>query len=685
MIQFMQNTDLFATAQASQDHAQNTDTTATAAQPEGKSQQGGRNTKNNAKKRAAQAKTSAAEVNTLPAQDSTSAQNTNTPSKKSKQQVKGGHPAKKTQHPAEHQQTEVQHFAADTSTEKLPQVEVNYTAQVTGVQENSDRSYTISVPETIVVHAPAAAESLAEPQQERKPGRNYRFDTRRPSSFTNSFSSNTTAEIRRLGPLKTILNRTETPLQLDTPAVKISEESPTDEAEEILLTAETAEFAETQEFTETPIEIIETSTEIEDAEIVSVTEQTPAEEITENDETSADVDIKDLSLPEVEEIIVTEEVAAVEPPARFWGPKNNTGGRTFGSARRPAVVAPVPVEEVGEVEVDVVEINAETAPIVIPSTRNDSAAQENNAPLVKNGNANNNGNNKHKKGRSRTVTGTGTPRDTVQTDAQDYIPLPPIVTANKTIAVSDPAPVHSGSPFGAPEPAFARGFGPTPRGVASQYFTPATPRNKSDRPFATDSFSQLATVITDAFQQNMERMMTEQRRNTNRSTFTIAMPSTERVGVFVDVANLLYSARSMRISVDFGELLRFLKADRKLIRAQAYCPTSPEPYADQQFLQAVKGLGYRITTKDYKTFSSGAKKADLDLDLCMDIVRMVDSQSVDTIVLVSGDSDFLPLLEYCSDKGVRVEVAAFDESTAAILRQSCDVFINLSLVDDIRF
>ena len=98
----------------------------------------------------------------------------------------------------------------------------------------------------------------------------------------------------------------------------------------------------------------------------------------------------------------------------------------------------------------------------------------------------------------------------------------------------------------------------------------------------------------------------------------------------------------------------------------------------------MKGLGYRITTKNYKTFASGAKKADLDLDLCMDIVRLVEAKALDTIALVSGDSDFLPVLEYCSDHGVRVEVAAFEDSAAMILRQSCDVFVNLSMLDEIR-
>jgi uncharacterized LabA/DUF88 family protein len=201
------------------------------------------------------------------------------------------------------------------------------------------------------------------------------------------------------------------------------------------------------------------------------------------------------------------------------------------------------------------------------------------------------------------------------------------------------------------------------------------------------SSNQLGALITQAIQRQTDRLLTEMRHQQHAPGMTVMMPaypSTERVGVFVDVANLIYSARSLRMSLDFGRLLEFLRGNRRLIRAHAYSPTNPDPNADQTFLHAVKGLGYRITTKNYKTFASGAKKADMDLDLCMDIVRLVDAGALDTVVLVSGDSDFLPLLEYCADHGVRVEVAAFDDSAAAILRQSCDLFINLSLVEDIR-
>jgi uncharacterized LabA/DUF88 family protein len=204
----------------------------------------------------------------------------------------------------------------------------------------------------------------------------------------------------------------------------------------------------------------------------------------------------------------------------------------------------------------------------------------------------------------------------------------------------------------------------------------------------TAAFNQLTNSLVQALQNQTDRMVAELRRTnaapTNVSVSLPPFPSTERVGVFVDVANLLYSARTLRISVDFGKLLDFLRGNRRLVRAHAYCPTSPQAGDEQMFLQAVKGLGYRITTKNYKTFSSGAKKADLDLDLCMDVVRLVDGRAVDCVVLVSGDSDFMPMLDYCSDHGVRVEVAAFDEAMSATLRQSCDLFVNLSMLEEIR-
>ncbi len=246
-------------------------------------------------------------------------------------------------------------------------------------------------------------------------------------------------------------------------------------------------------------------------------------------------------------------------------------------------------------------------------------------------------------------------------------------------------------PFMGPEPSPARGSLPTQHGRsvrAEVQRAPAYAPVRETTGASAASVRHLAETVAQAIQTQTDRMIAELRRAnqgpTNVSVTLPPFPSTERVGVFVDVANLLYSARTMRINIDFGKLLDFLRGNRRLVRAHAYCPTSPQPGDEQMFLQAVKGLGYRITTKNYKTFASGAKKADLDLDLCMDVVRLVDGRAVDCIVLVSGDSDFMPMLDYCSDHGVRVEVAAFDEAMSATLRQSCDLFINLSMLEEIR-
>jgi uncharacterized LabA/DUF88 family protein len=249
---------------------------------------------------------------------------------------------------------------------------------------------------------------------------------------------------------------------------------------------------------------------------------------------------------------------------------------------------------------------------------------------------------------------------------------------------------HDGSsPFMGPEPSPARGSSAAQhvRSIRTDaQRTPVYPVRTTEATSA--SVHQLANIVSQAIQTQTDRLAAELRRAnqtpTNISVTMPPFPSNERVGVFVDVANLLYSARTLRMTVDFGKLLDFLRGDRRLIRAHAYCPTSPQHGDEQMFLQAVKGLGYRITTKNYKTFSSGAKKADLDLDLCMDVVRLVDGRAVDCVVLVSGDSDFMPMLDYCSDHGVRVEVAAFDEAMSATLRQSCDLFINLSMLEEIR-
>ena len=152
-----------------------------------------------------------------------------------------------------------------------------------------------------------------------------------------------------------------------------------------------------------------------------------------------------------------------------------------------------------------------------------------------------------------------------------------------------------------------------------------------------------------------------------------------RIGVFVDVPNVMYAADRLKVSIDFAKLLHFLTRDRDLVRASAYAPISDDPtqrLETQRFVQPFVGLGYRIVTKPLKRYADGSMKANFDVELAIDILTM--AERLDVVSLVSGDGDFRRLVELIASRGVRVEVIAFGQSMAAELRAVADQAIDLS-------
>jgi len=151
----------------------------------------------------------------------------------------------------------------------------------------------------------------------------------------------------------------------------------------------------------------------------------------------------------------------------------------------------------------------------------------------------------------------------------------------------------------------------------------------------------------------------------------------QRVGVLVDIQNLYYSARVLYgKKVNFGAVLREAVGDRKLIRAIAYGISTIERQ-EGKFFEALEKHGYEVKTKDLQIFPGGAKKGDWDVGITIDAVKM--AKSLDVIVLVSGDGDYVPLVEYIQNTtGCRVEGMAFAESTSGKLVEELDSFINIS-------
>jgi uncharacterized LabA/DUF88 family protein len=153
------------------------------------------------------------------------------------------------------------------------------------------------------------------------------------------------------------------------------------------------------------------------------------------------------------------------------------------------------------------------------------------------------------------------------------------------------------------------------------------------------------------------------------------MQAQQRVGIFVDIQNLYYTARNLYNSrVNFSAILKDAVGERPLVRAIAYGIRAQMP-EEESFFDAVKKSGFELKLKDLQVFYGGAKKGDWDTGIVMDIIKL--NPKLDTIILASGDSDYIPLVEYLQMLGQRVELVSFGKSTSTNLRGIVDQHLDL--------
>ena len=150
----------------------------------------------------------------------------------------------------------------------------------------------------------------------------------------------------------------------------------------------------------------------------------------------------------------------------------------------------------------------------------------------------------------------------------------------------------------------------------------------------------------------------------------------QRVGIFIDAQNLYHSAKNLYHSkVNFGQIVKDALDGRKLVRALAYV-IATESGEENAFFEALTKMGIETKVKDLQIFSSGAKKADWDVGLAIDAVK--GAPKLDAVILVTGDGDFVPLVEYLQmNQGCQVEVVSFGKSTSAKLIEATDNFMDL--------
>ena len=151
----------------------------------------------------------------------------------------------------------------------------------------------------------------------------------------------------------------------------------------------------------------------------------------------------------------------------------------------------------------------------------------------------------------------------------------------------------------------------------------------------------------------------------------------QRVAVLIDVQNMYHSAKNLyQARVNFKAVLTAAVAGRKLIRALAYV-ISTESGEEQNFFEALTKIGLEIKSKELQIFPGGMKKADWDVGIAIDALEL--SKRTDAMILISGDGDFVPLVDYLRLNGAQVEVMAFGQSASARLVKAADEFTDLGL------
>ncbi len=164
--------------------------------------------------------------------------------------------------------------------------------------------------------------------------------------------------------------------------------------------------------------------------------------------------------------------------------------------------------------------------------------------------------------------------------------------------------------------------------------------------------------------------------NVPNNTYTTI--STDRIVVFIDGSNLFYAALQLGIEIDYTKLLKKLVGDRRLFRAYFYTGIDPSNEKQQGFILWMRRNGYRVVTKDLHQLPDGTKKANLDVEIAIDMISL--ASHCQTVVLLSGDGDLSYALNAVAYKGVQVEVVSLRSMTSDTLINFADKYTDLQAI-----
>lgn len=153
-----------------------------------------------------------------------------------------------------------------------------------------------------------------------------------------------------------------------------------------------------------------------------------------------------------------------------------------------------------------------------------------------------------------------------------------------------------------------------------------------------------------------------------------------RVAIFIDGSNLFYAALQLGIEIDYTKLLFRLTNGSKLLRAFFYTGVDRCNEKQQGFLLWMRRNGYRVIAKDLVQLPDGSKKANLDVEIAVDLMSLVGT--FDTAVIVSGDGDLAYAANAVSYRGARVEVVSLRSMTSDSLINVADRYVDLDQIKE---
>jgi len=175
------------------------------------------------------------------------------------------------------------------------------------------------------------------------------------------------------------------------------------------------------------------------------------------------------------------------------------------------------------------------------------------------------------------------------------------------------------------------------------------------------------------------------------------MTTRERVMVFIDSSNVYHALKRLALKgtafkIDYYKLVKELVGDRALVRPYYYGSTLPRPRSKKQkmfmetqtkFHRALRDEGFEVITRPIKTITENIwVEKGVDIALATDMLIGAHKDLFDTLILVSGDNDYLPVLVEARTRGKRVEIAAFEHTISPEMKHVADRYVALDAIRD---